>query len=80
MRKVLFSQDARNDLARHRNKAEAIIAKIRRYADTGAGDVTTLSLSNVEKRLRVGDFRVIFEEDAETVRVSRVGPRADVYE
>jgi mRNA interferase RelE/StbE len=80
MRRVSYSGDARNDLARYRNRAEAIIAKIRRYAETGAGDVKPLAGHSGVKRLRIGDFRVIFEEDADTVRVTRIGPRGDVYE
>jgi len=30
------------------------------------------------KRLRVGDFRVIFEEDSTTIRVLTLGPRGGV--
>jgi mRNA interferase RelE/StbE len=32
------------------------------------------------KRLRVGDFRVLFEEDETTILVTKIGPRGDVYE
>lgn len=31
-------------------------------------------------RLRVGDFRVIFEETATTITVIKIGPRGSVYE
>lgn len=31
-------------------------------------------------RLRVGDFRVIFEETATTITVIKIGPRGGVYE
>jgi mRNA interferase RelE/StbE len=80
MKRVLYSADARNDLARHRNKAAAIIAKIRRHADTGAGDVKLLVGHSGAKRLRVGDFRVIFEEDADQLTISRIAPRGDIYD
>jgi mRNA-degrading endonuclease RelE of RelBE toxin-antitoxin system len=41
-------------------------------------DVTQLVGSNA-KRMRVGDFRVIFEETNDAIVVSRVGPRGEVY-
>lgn len=31
-------------------------------------------------RLRVGDFRVIFEEDADVIVVLDIGPRGGIYE
>jgi hypothetical protein len=40
-----------------------ILAAIHRFAETGAGQVTTLQGQGGEKRLRVGDFRVRFTED-----------------
>jgi len=32
------------------------------------------------KRLRVGDFRVIFTETADTITVLDIGPRGGIYE
>jgi mRNA interferase RelE/StbE len=32
------------------------------------------------KRLRVGDFRILFEETATEIIVSRIGPRGSIYE
>ncbi|MGD0184770.1 MAG: hypothetical protein ABSC25_05910 [Roseiarcus sp.] len=55
------------------------MAKVERYAATGAGKVTEL-VGRSSKRLRVGDFRVLFEEDATTIRVSRIGSRGDIYD
>jgi mRNA interferase RelE/StbE len=31
-------------------------------------------------RLRIGDFRVIFEETADEIRVTRIAPRGSVYD
>jgi mRNA interferase RelE/StbE len=55
------------------------MAKIARYAETGAGDVKTLS-GRPGKRLRSGDYRVIFEETETQIRVLAIGPRGDIYE
>ena len=74
---IRYSQDAlpicvRADAAR-------LMAKIARYAETEAGDVKPL-VGVPGKRLRVGDFRVIFDEDGETIRVIRIGPRGAIYD
>ena len=79
MKTVLYSADALNALRKHRFDANAIMAKIERYAATGAGKVTDL-VGRSGKRLRVGDFRVLFEEDMTTIRVTRIGPRGEIYE
>jgi mRNA interferase RelE/StbE len=50
-----------------------------RYARTGAGDVKPLVGTN-KKRLRDGDFRIVFEESETDIFVTRLGPRGSVYE
>jgi mRNA interferase RelE/StbE len=62
--------------------AERILDKIELYA----GEPQALA-ANVKRlkgdpgfRLRVGDWRVLFDEDAETVRVRGVRPRGSAYE
>jgi mRNA interferase RelE/StbE len=55
-----------------------IVAKLRAYAATGAGDVKALAGSDLV-RLRVGDYRVIFVESATEITVGRIGHRRDVY-
>jgi mRNA-degrading endonuclease RelE of RelBE toxin-antitoxin system len=32
------------------------------------------------KRLRVGDYRVLFEESAAEILVTKIGPRSSVYD
>lgn len=54
------------------------MAKVDRYAETGAGDVKMLA-GRPGKRLRCGDYRVIFEENDSEIRVLELGPRGDVY-
>jgi mRNA interferase RelE/StbE len=55
-----------------------IVAKLRAYAASGAGDVKALAGSDLV-RLRVGDYRVIFIESATEITVGRIGHRRDVY-
>lgn len=56
------------------------MAKRERYAATGAGDVTLLVGSSGAKRLRIGEFRAIFEESATDIHVTRIAPRGSVYD
>jgi mRNA interferase RelE/StbE len=43
------------------------------------GDVKKLKGSRNEYRLRIGNFRVLFELDGRTVTVYSVGDRKDIY-
>ncbi len=54
---------------------------LRRYAETGAGDVRHLVGRDGQWRLRVGDHRIIFERhlDRLVILVLVVGNRRDVY-
>jgi mRNA interferase RelE/StbE len=58
---------------------ERIIDKLRRYAESGAGDVKALS-GQPGARLRIGDYRVVFVESADVISVRAVGHRSDIYE
>ena len=79
LKKILYSAGALAQLMKHRSVAPRLRAKMDRYARTGAGDVRTL-VGTVEKRLRDGDFRIVFEETATEIFVTRLGPRGSVYE
>jgi mRNA interferase RelE/StbE len=56
-----------------------ITPKLQAYASTGTGDVKRLK-GQAGCRLRVGDYRVIFFEDARTITVAAVGHRREVYD
>jgi mRNA interferase RelE/StbE len=77
MKSVAYTSSARAALRKHRNVAKRIMAKIDAYAKTGAGDVKRWD--NVT-RLRVADFRVIFEETETEIIVTTIGPRGSVYD
>ena len=82
MKRVVFLRPARAALRKHRNAASRIQEKIEAYA------IDPESLANVVtelrglplKRLRVGDFRILFEETATEIVVSRIGPRGSIYD
>ena len=60
--------------------AQRIYKAIKRYAETGSGDVKQLQGLMNRYRLRAGDWRVIFTpEEGGVVRILRVAHRSDIY-
>ena len=63
-----------------RGTARRVKQAVERFADTGAGNVKRLhGVDPPEYRLRVGDYRVRFHLDDETVQVLRVRDRREAY-
>lgn len=58
---------------------ERVIDKLKRYAESGAGDVKALAGQD-GARLRIGDYRAIFVETADAISVRAVGHRREIYE
>ncbi len=56
-----------------------IRTKLVAFAATGTGDVKRLA-GRSGARLRVGDWRVIFEQKEETILVVAVGHRREIYD
>ena len=79
MKNLIYSKQALRDLQKYRSDAKRLIKKIDRYALEDAGDVTQL-VSSSGKRLRIGDFRIIFEESDTTIIITTIGPRGSIYE
>ena len=81
MKAIVFSEQARSDVRRlDREIAMRILAALHRFAETGAGNVKRLQgIDPPEFRLRVGDWRVRFHQDGETIRILRVRNRSDAY-
>lgn len=82
MKSVSYSKAAAKSLRRHMSESARIQKAIDEYA-AGAGahanNVTRL-VGSEASRLRVGDFRVIFEESETTIIVTKIGPRGSAYE
>ncbi len=62
-----------------RSMAQRIVEKIEALRTDLAGDVKRLTNFTPEYRLRVGDYRVLFEVDASKVIIYRVKHRSDAY-
>ena len=56
-----------------------IKAKLEMFAETGSGDVKRLK-GRAGSRLRVGDWRVIFYAEGDTIVVVAVGHRREIYD
>jgi mRNA interferase RelE/StbE len=82
MKEIAYTITAAKALRRHANRAAAIRAKIEQYAaDPASLAANVKTLSGVDaKRLRIGDFRVLFRETADHIEVLDIGPRGNVYE
>ncbi|MCM2292759.1 type II toxin-antitoxin system RelE/ParE family toxin [Allorhizobium sp. BGMRC 0089] len=83
MKKIAYSKSSVKVLRRLPvNEAKRIMAKIEQYA------LDPLSQANNVKalvgspyiRLRVGDWRVIMDDQGTVLDVIRIGPRGSVYE
>jgi mRNA interferase RelE/StbE len=62
-----------------RSMSQRIVEKIEALRTDLAGDVKRLTNFTPEYRLRVGDYRVLFEVEASKVIIYRVKHRSDVY-
>lgn len=80
--RIRYSKQAENFLKKvQRKQRETIITKIHQYADDPQ------SLKNMVKklqnspfsRLRVGDYRVVFDEDGNVMLIERIETRGNVY-
>ena len=57
-----------------------IFAALHRFAESGEGDVRKLQGQSGELRLRVGDYRVRFKQEADdSLRIHAVLHRKDAY-
>lgn len=59
--------------------ARRILAKIDLLRERLGGDVRRLTNFTPEYRLRVGDYRILFEIDGDQIVIYRIRHRRDVY-
>ena len=80
MKKIAFAEQARADVRRlDIPTAMRLFAGIRRFAETGVGDVKKLAGETDELRLRIGEYRVRFVEQSDTIHIKRVLHRSEAY-
>ena len=81
MKRIEWTDASLEDMAAlDKGIARRVKQAVERFAETGAGSVKRLhGINPPEYRLRVGDYRVRFELDNETVRILRVRNRREAY-
>ncbi len=83
MKRITYSKDALRTLSRIPANLSALIrAKIEQYAadpSAQANNVKALKGEPGVFRLRVGDWRVLFNDQGEVIAVIKVAPRGDAY-
>jgi mRNA interferase RelE/StbE len=61
--------------------ASRIVGKIEEYAkDPNSLANMVITMSTGHRRLRVGDFRVIFRENTAQMEILDIGPRGGIYD
>jgi mRNA interferase RelE/StbE len=77
---LLFGSRALKDLWKlDKGSSKRILDKIEAMADNLTGDVKKLTDHRPEYRLRVGDFRVLFDVEDRTIIIHRVMNRREAY-
>ncbi len=83
-KRIEYSRDALRTLQRiDRATGERIVLKVEQFAarpDSLANNVRALKGPGGLKRLRVGDWRVIFTETLVVIAVERIAPRGSAYD
>jgi mRNA interferase RelE/StbE len=80
VRQILFTPAATRQWVKLSNDVRRRIdARLSEFAVSGKGDIKRLK-GRAGARLRVGDWRVIFEEDDDVIIVVAVGHRREIYD
>jgi mRNA interferase RelE/StbE len=78
---IVYGATAVEDLdslpAKHRAQ---ILRKIERLHSGLHGDIKRLQSADVTYRLRMGDYRVLFDVEGSVIVIRRVGNRRDIYD
>ena len=82
MKRVTYGRDAAKDLRRHGNMAARIRKAVDEYAaeQTAHGNNVTQLVGLTQKRMRIGDFRVLFNETETEIVVVKIAPRGGAYD
>jgi mRNA interferase RelE/StbE len=83
MKRINYSKDASKALSRmSANMAKLIRSKIEQYASDPAPLANNVKALRGRPgfRLRVGDWRVIFDEIGDVIDILEIGPRGRVYD
>lgn len=78
---IKYAESALDDLRSiPKREAEQILRKIQRLEQGLLGNIKRLQNADVAFRLRMGDYRILFDVVGDKILVQRIGNRKDVYE
>lgn len=78
---VRFGEVALANLAAlPKRQAAQILKKIARLETGLHGDIKRLQSADYGYRLRMGNYRVLFDVHGDTILIQKIGDRKDVYE
>jgi mRNA interferase RelE/StbE len=82
MKAVRYTVDAAWDLKRHGNVAARVRKTISAYADEGGAHANNVirMVGSTGSRMRIGNFRVLFEETETAITVTKIAPRGGAYD
>ena len=79
--KIIYSEPAEEDLdALPLKFAAQIVKKIRRLENGLHGDIKRLKEHDVSYRLRMGDFRVLYDVNKDVIVIRRIKNRREAYD
>ena len=77
---IVYKPRAAKDIQKlSRQQIRRVLAAIERLADNLQGDVKRLTQYTPEYRLRVGEYRVLFEIEDDQIVIYRIRHRKDAY-
>ncbi|MFR3362306.1 MAG: type II toxin-antitoxin system RelE family toxin [Enterococcus canintestini] len=77
MRKIIYSKLAAKFLKKQDKKTQLRI--IQAISQIPKGDIKILHGQEPYKRLRVGNYRVVYTDDELVIHIVKIGNRGDVY-
>ena len=78
---IIYSEPAREDLDRLLpRQAGQIVRKIARLQSGLVGDIKRLQKHDVTYRLRMGNFRILFDVVGQGIIIRRIKDRKDAYD
>lgn len=80
MKEIIIIHSAEKDLKKlNETIAKNILIRLKKYSINLEGDVRKLKEKQGRYGLRVGDYRIIFEKNNDSIIVSMIAHRKDVY-
>jgi mRNA interferase RelE/StbE len=79
--RIKYAASALDDLrSLPKREADQILRKILRLEHGLHGNIKRLQSADVGFRLRMGDYRILFDVIGDTILIQKAGNRKDVYE